>query len=299
MDREIALAGEVQRPLTAMAVVAQVRLIQEVMKAVMKVDEHFGVIPGTKKPTLYKPGAEKLLVTFRIAAESPNVEDLSTPDSVRYRVTRKGQSIISGVFVGAGVGECSSDEEKYKWRRPVCDEEYDETPVDRRREVWKRVSGSNTKIKQVRTNPADVANTVLKMADKRAYVALALQTTAASDCFSQDLEDLPEEVRESVVEGETAKPAIKEPEAAPAPKAEKAADGAVKVTFVPTAYGSKPTKKEGQTRYYCKHGSEWLATFDDTLGGLLKMAAEKKSTITATYKIDGEFKTIVDIEGMA
>jgi hypothetical protein len=42
----------------------------------------------------------------------------------------------------------------------------------------------------VRTEPADLANTVLKMACKRAKMAMVLNVTAASDCFTQDLEDL-------------------------------------------------------------------------------------------------------------
>ncbi len=200
------------RELTADQVVARVRLIQQVMAAVMKKDVHYGVIPGTPKPTLYKPGAEQILVTFQIAAGEPKIEDLSTPDAIRYRVTRPGISIASGSFVGSGVGECSSDEEKYRWRKPVCDAEFEETPEDQRRKVWKKIKGEAVQLKQIRTRPADVANTILKMADKRAYVALALQTTAASDCFSQDLEDLPEEIRESVAEGEAAKPPIQQPE---------------------------------------------------------------------------------------
>lgn len=196
MENEIAVRSE-QYPMTAMAVVAQVRLVQEVMKAVMKKDTHYGVIPGCQKPSLWKPGAEVLLVTFRIATES-QVEDLSTQDEARYRVTRKGTAINSGLFVGSAVGECSSNEEKYKWRYAVCQAEYDATPEDRRREKYKR-DGST--IKQVRTNHADVANTILKMADKRAYVALALNATAASDCFVQDLEDLPAEIASGLENG--------------------------------------------------------------------------------------------------
>ncbi|KKK61228.1 hypothetical protein LCGC14_3016400, partial [marine sediment metagenome] len=56
---------------------AQVTRIQEVMKAVMKSDTHYGVIPGTQKPTLYKAGSEVLLSTFRISVE-PEIDDLST-----------------------------------------------------------------------------------------------------------------------------------------------------------------------------------------------------------------------------
>lgn len=182
-----------QGPMTALEVRSQVNLIQEVMKAVMKKDEHYGIIPGCQKPSLYKPGAEKLLVTFRISAE-PIVEDLSTTDEARYRVIEKGTSILTGAYLGSGIGECSSHEEKFKWRKAVCEEEWNETAEDRRREKWARGQNGGYKIKQIRTNHADVANTILKMASKRAYVALALKTTAASDIFEQDIEDLPAEI---------------------------------------------------------------------------------------------------------
>lgn len=172
---------------------ARVNMIQGAIKNIFKKDTHYGVIPGTSKPTLYKPGAEQLLVMFRIAPSEPKTEDLSTGDSIRYRVTRSGVSQVDGRFLGAGVGECSSDEEKYKWRNPVCPEEFEEAAPDRKREVWKKAYGKSEKRKQVRTNPPDLANTILKMADKRAMVAMTLCVTGASDAFSQDLEDLPPE----------------------------------------------------------------------------------------------------------
>lgn len=189
------------QPLTSEEIRANVNLIQKVLRSVMKKDVHFGVIPGTQKNTLYKPGAEKILSTFRIAAGEPVIEDL-TADEIRYRVTVKGVHQVTNHFLGAGIGECSSGEEKYKWRRPVCAEEWTDTAEDRRREVWKKVEGEAVKLKQVRINPTDVANTVLKMAHKRALVAMTLVVTAASDVFNQDIEDLPEEVREAVTNGE-------------------------------------------------------------------------------------------------
>lgn len=181
------------RPLTAMDIRHQVNTIQEVMQDVMKPDVHYGVITGTDKPSLYKAGAEKIMATFRLAAD-PEVEDLSDDDQVRYRVKVRLTS-PSGVFVGSGIGECSSSEEKYKWRFAVCDEEFESTPENRRRIKWKRgwQNQPAKKVKQVRTEPADQANTVLKMAKKRGLVDAVLTATAASDCFSQDIEDLPEE----------------------------------------------------------------------------------------------------------
>jgi hypothetical protein len=179
---------------TAAAVRQHVNLIQEVMQAVMKSNTHYGVIPGCKKPSLYKPGAEVLCATFRIAP-SYRIDDLSTQGTIRYRVVCVGTHQTTGIVMGEGAGECSSDEEKYRWRRAICDEEFDETPETLRRVKYSKYQGKVEKTKQVKTEPADAANTILKMACKRAQVAMTLNVTAASDIFSQDIEDLPEHLR--------------------------------------------------------------------------------------------------------
>ena len=183
-------------------VVQHAKAVQEIMGAVMREGEHYGKIPGTDKPTLYKAGAEKLCMTFRIA-DTYRTEDLSTPDCIRYRVTCIGLHQLSGVELGSGMGECSTSEEKYRWRRAVCREEFDATPETMRRVKYARGKGGSFYTQeQVRTEPADLANTVLKMANKRAKMAMVLNVTAASDCFTQDLEDLDETLREHLADDE-------------------------------------------------------------------------------------------------
>lgn len=206
-------------PASANQIRAQVNLIQEVMESVMQPDVHYGKIPGCgDKPTLLKAGAEKIMATFRLAAD-PEVEDLSGPDEARFRVKVRMTS-PSGVFVGAGIGECSSDEEKYKWRRTYIDEEFAETPDDRKRNKWFKVYGKPAyKQMQIRTNIADVRNTVLKMAKKRALMDAVLTATAASDIFTQDIEDLPSEIRENVAEDN--RPAGVKSQEQPSPEKEK------------------------------------------------------------------------------
>lgn len=186
---ETPLAIQDARPLTAPEVRAQVNLIQEVMSEVMKDGHHYGKIPGCgDKPTLLKPGAEKLLLTFRISVD-PDVEDLSSEGVVRFRVRCRGLA-EDGRFLGTGLGECSSGEDKYSWRAVICDEEWDATAEDCRRVKWRKSQGgAKYSVQQVRCNPADIANTVLKMAKKRALVDMVLSVTAASDIFTQDLED--------------------------------------------------------------------------------------------------------------
>jgi hypothetical protein len=180
--------------LTAQQVRAQVNLVQEVMKAVMRDKTHYGTIPGCgDKPSLLKPGAEKLASTFRLAV-NPEITDLSTKDYIRYQIRASIIHQITGSFLGAGVGECSSNEEKYCWRNAVCKEEFDDTPEDRRRKKYKKNYGNIETVLQIRTNPADIANTVLKMAKKRALIDGILTVTGASDIFTQDIEDMPEEL---------------------------------------------------------------------------------------------------------
>ena len=177
-----------QLPLTPDQIHAQVQLIQSVMEKVMLANVHYGKIPGTSKPTLLKAGAEKLLSTFRISVD-PEIEDLSGPDFFRYRVKTRGVHMLSNTLVGVGVGECSTNEEKYRWEGVICPEQWEETATDQRRVKFMKKDGGILKIQQIRTNHHDKANTVLKMAKKRSIVDLALSATAASDIFEQDLDE--------------------------------------------------------------------------------------------------------------
>ena len=207
MNEEITKQDEA---LTASEIRAQVNRLQEGLQAVMKKDVHYGTIPGCgDKPALFKPGAEKILSTFRIAIE-PIVTDLSTTDESHYRIETRATSMVSGSYLGSGIGEASSNEEKYRWRKAVCDEEFDATPEDRRRIKWSKGQQKAYQTKQVRTNSADIANTVLKMAKKRALVDACLTMTAASDCFTQDIEDMPAELAANI--GGEQKPSIKQPQ---------------------------------------------------------------------------------------
>ena len=181
------------KPRSIVEVKESVNVIQALLKDVMKEGVHFGTIPGCgDKPALLKAGAEKILTTFRLVPEVV-IDDQSNDDECRYRVSVKLFS--NNELVGVGVGECSSSEEKYKWRSAVCDEEYEQYPETKKRLKWKKGwNGSPaTTIKQVRTEIADIRNTVLKMAKKRSLIDGCLTTTAASDIFTQDVyDDLPE-----------------------------------------------------------------------------------------------------------
>lgn len=187
--------------LPVVEVVERAKMVGEILKSVMIEGVHYGIVPGTKKPSLWQPGAEKLMLTFQLAPDL-EIEDLSQPPGpsdpngeIRYRVIALIRHVPTGAIVGVGVGESSSNEEKYRWMAAICDEEWEATPKARQRIKYKkkwqnrRVVGHET-VRQIRTEPSDIANTVLKMAKKRALVDGAKSTCAASDIFDQDLEDL-------------------------------------------------------------------------------------------------------------
>lgn len=232
-------------PLRAADVRQQVNLIQEVMREVMQgptvVDGkevpgvHYGTVPGCgDKPTLLQPGAHKLLMTFRLVAD-PDMTVI--PMERGHREVRCKVRIYSqgGALLGAGVGTCSTMEGKYRFRTgPV---EFTDKPVPR--EYWDLRNTDPKKAKALlgegvtpkkneagawvcarqgekveHDNPADYYNTVEKMAYKRALVSATLTVTAASDIFTQDIEDMPE-----VIIPGAATPAT-QPQAKPAPQPE-------------------------------------------------------------------------------
>lgn len=189
--KQIAAAAD----LTVQELVGRMQRIQQVMKKTMKDKVHYGVVPGTDKPSLWKAGAEKLCTVFRIAP-SYRVDNISDEDHYEFIVTCDGTHQETGKLLGAGLGSASSNEEKYKWRAALSDEEFESIDDDRKRtkfkKVWRNREQFIEPVDQIRTEPADQVNTILKMAAKRAFIAMVINVLAASDIFNQDLEDLPE-----------------------------------------------------------------------------------------------------------
>src|SRR5262245_37454344 len=62
-------------------------------KSILKIDLDYGIIPGTPKPSLYKPGAEKLRFVYGLGSEQECIEntvDLERPYvDYTYRCTIK------------------------------------------------------------------------------------------------------------------------------------------------------------------------------------------------------------------
>lgn len=211
MSNDIEVIKE-QKTLTVHEMRNQIGVIHQMLKEVMTDGVHFGVIPGCgDKPTLFKPGAEKILMAFKLVNSDPIVETLRNDDDEYHVRVRTRIFTRDGIAVGDGLGEASTAEEKYAWRGASCDEEYQETPEEKRRIKWSIFKGQKVKKFQVKTNVADYRNTVLKMAVKRSLVAATLNVTAASDCFTQDIEDMDAETLASIQGGATQRAKVEKP----------------------------------------------------------------------------------------
>ena len=157
----------------AITVREQVNQIAYLMRDVLKEGEHYGRVPGTgknAKPTLLQPGAEKIALMFALVPKYEIVRAEYGEGHREYEVTCTLTSRNTGEVMGYGVGTCSTLESKYRYR-------------------W--VGYGESRRREDNPDIADTWNTVLKMAKKRAFVDAVKSTTAASDMFTQDVEDMP------------------------------------------------------------------------------------------------------------
>jgi hypothetical protein len=218
MSNEL-IISEPQRFMPALSIgeavqrrVALVEFVQRVMKS--GVD--FGVIPGTQKPTLLKPGAEKLCTLFGLTSRFQllrAVEDWKGETSEGepfFYYLYHCQLWRDALLIAEGDGSCNSWEQKYRYRdaQRVCPACGVTAIIKGKAEYgggwlcFVKKGGCGAKfgdedetitgqpIGRVR-NPdiADVVNTIQKMAQKRALIAATLLAVNASEFFTQDEEE--------------------------------------------------------------------------------------------------------------
>ena len=200
----------VTTPVNAGDLVERLSTIREAMTDAMKENVDYGVIPGTgSKPTLLKPGAEKLGVLFQLDVQIVN-EQHFIGDHLTVSSRATVYHAPSGARLGYGEGMCSTRERKYAYRKQerVCPECGKPAVIKGKKEYgggwlcFKKKDGCGAKwpdgadvIESQETgdieNPdlPDLWNTVIKMAEKRARVDAILAVTGASALFTQDVED--------------------------------------------------------------------------------------------------------------
>lgn len=160
---------------------AQMQALETLMKELLVPGVDFDRVPGTDKPSLHQPGAQQLCIVFHLVPKSEIIVrevdwDRQPVPLIHYVVKVSLFHRESGLLVAEGLGSCNSFENRYRWR-------------------WEGEGEERQRV----DNPdiPTLENTIVKMAEKRAYVNATLKATGASRLFTQDLEDmLPEPASE-------------------------------------------------------------------------------------------------------
>jgi len=168
---------------------------QQVVHSTMINGLDYGVIPGTQKPTLLKPGAEKIAKLLGLSDQyeiMDKSENWQEPPFFRYLIKCKLIHVASGALISEGLGECNSMESKYRWRwvgerdLPLGTDKSKLISQERR----SKTGGHWTVYRLDNEDIYSQVNTILKMAKKRALVDAALSAGRLSDVFTQDIEDM-------------------------------------------------------------------------------------------------------------
>ena len=141
----------------AVQVMNKINQFQQVVKSQLRPKIDFGIIPGTDKPTLLTPGAEKILMLLGVTSTYELLEHVQDYDKGFFAYTVKCVVSKDGLIITEGLGHCNSRERKFMSQK---------------------------------VDPYTIANTCLKIAKKRAQVDAALTIASLSDVFTQDAEDM-------------------------------------------------------------------------------------------------------------
>ena len=197
--------------------IARYTQLKEYVSKVLKNEHDYGVIPGTDKKTLLKPGAEKLTTLFGLTKKLQIVDSTEDWDGTGIG---NGEPLFNYVYrcslykgdllIAEADGSCNSRESKYRYREgsrkcPVCDS----AAIIRGKAEYgggwlcfSKKGGCGAKFpdgaieiekQQIGRVPnadiADQVNTIQKMAAKRALIAATLLACNASEFFTQDMDD--------------------------------------------------------------------------------------------------------------
>ena len=147
-----------------------IKSFQSVVNKTLVKKQDYGVIPGTEKPTLLKPGAEKILMILGLSSEYSIIDKVENYDNGFFAYTVQATLYKNGQLITQGMGSANTRETRYRKN----------TYKDNKKIAW------DGKYQDAYT----LQNTVLKMAKKRAQVDATLTVGSLSNVFTQDIEDL-------------------------------------------------------------------------------------------------------------
>lgn len=137
------------------ATMQKIAQFQQVIQKTLHQNHDYGIVPGTDKPTLLKPGAEKILMMLGLRSEFEIVDSTRDWGKGFFQYQVRCKLYKGDVLITEGLGCCNTKEKKYRSQDPYT-----------------------------------LDNTILKMAKKRALIDATLLVASLSDIFTQDLEDM-------------------------------------------------------------------------------------------------------------
>lgn len=154
------------------ATMEKISQFQKVIQTALHQNHDYGILPGTEKPTLLKPGAEKILMMMGLRSEFEIVDSTRDWENGFFQYQVRCKLYKNDTLITEGLGSANTRESRY-----------------------------------VKGNPFTLDNTILKMAKKRALVDATLLVASLSDIFTQDMEDIDlngTSVQDSVKQGRQA-----------------------------------------------------------------------------------------------
>lgn len=186
---------DMQQVTTTMTNIAK---FQAIIQKQLKSGHDYDIIPGTQKPTLLKPGAEKTLMLLGLTSEYDVLEKVEDYDKGVFAYTVKCTLSRNGHKVTEGLGSCNSKEDKYRYRWVKAEEIPHGMDIESLKS--RTTKYGNVQYRIDNDEIYSQVNTLLKMAKKRAQIDATLTVAALSEVFTQDLEDMRQFVQQEEIE---------------------------------------------------------------------------------------------------
>lgn len=211
------------------ALAARHEFIGHVVSKFFKKGLHYGEpFPNSKDLMLYRTGAEWIASSFGVRAKFTELEAFkdraATPPAVSYKFRCELILISTGQIVGDAIGECTTDEDKYKYRQatykcPSCGQEtiYKSTYGEGGWYCNVKKGGCGAKYgkqdaeimhqpkpgRSLNMETLGLAHTVSTMAQKRAFVLAVRAAFGLTAYFKyyEDVDDIDTEEAPRVING--------------------------------------------------------------------------------------------------
>lgn len=292
--------------------------MQQLQRDLLRPDVDYGTIPGTPKPTLLQPGAEQLAMFHRLIPDHHVTKTITEvpghPDRIDIDARcHLHQHSLDGPVIQVSSAAASSYEDRYRWRIrqrtcPTCGA----AAIIKGKAEWgggwichQKRGGCGAKFKdgyapiesqptgrEENPEPYALLNTLVQMAQKRAFVSAVRHALGITDLFTEEIEE-PRDTGEAPDEPQTAQAPAQQPARAPAAAkpapAAKAADKPAGVWFegpvIATPDGLRDTPKGKVLAFAIKVGNSKhnIELWDD-----MARAAQPYIVEGALIRVDGK-----------